>query len=118
VPSSPRVAGAEMQRTYVQVDRNDVLFGQGSGPNRHHGNIVYNGCILALHPVYTRSDDAAKKKDLIDFIIVLIDLSGGRFLKNEETPEGNIGYYVASDKDVHDKVSRALRGDRRRPCFL
>lgn len=117
MPSSPRLACAEMQRTYVQVDKNDVLFGQGSGPNRHHGNIVYNGCILAFQPVYKRSDIAAKK-DLIDFIILLIDLYGGRFLKNEETPEGNIGYYVASDNDVHDKVSRALRGDRRRPCFF
>ena len=107
-----------MQRTYVHVDKNDVLFGQGSGSNHHHGNIVYIGCILAFQPDYLLSDNAAKKKDLIDFIILLIDLSGGRFLKNEKTPEGYIGYYVASDKDVHDKVSRALRGDRRRPFFF
>jgi hypothetical protein len=100
-------------KTYVQVTDNDVLFGKGSGSSRHPGNQSYLSRIRDDYQKAYKILDADGKRALIHVVVSWVELRGGRFLAFDKTPEGHLRYYVASDKKVKDKVSRALRGDPR-----
>ncbi len=95
---------------YVQVEENDVLFGRGSRAKSHLGNKEYLRCVLNFQRAYKILDYNGKKA-LIKVVVQWVDLRGGRFLAYEKNHEGHGRYYVASHKEVHEKVSQALRED-------
>ena len=94
----------------VQVKEHDVLFGRGSRTNEHQGNLKYRRYVQEYKPAY-KALDAVGKKALIQVVVCWVELQGGRFLACDKTPEGHGHYYLASDKEVHEKVSQALRED-------
>ena len=96
--------------TFVQVEDNDVLFGRGGRSNGHPGNQRYRHCILDYQRAY-KTLDVHGKRALIQVVVYWVELQGGRFLARDKTSKGSGRYYVASDKEVHEKVSQALRED-------
>ena len=96
--------------TNVQVKDNDVLFGRGSRSNGHPGNQRYLQRILDSQRAYKILDFDGKRA-LIQVVVCWVELQGGRFLAFEKNAEGRGRYYVASDQEVHVKISQALRED-------
>ncbi len=96
--------------TFVQVEDNDVLFGRGSRSNVHPGNQRYRHCILDYQQIYKKQDIHGKRA-LIQVVVDWVELQGGRFLARDKKSKGSGHYFMASAKEVYEKVSQALCED-------
>jgi len=101
---------ATAKKTHVpenEITENDVLCGRGTGSNLHPGNIAYRQHFLDYQPAYKICDVRGKRKMIEEAIQWVEDVQQGRFLAYE-----NGRYYIASKKQVRDKVSQYLREDQ------
>mmetsp|Transcript_44887 Transcript_44887/g.108936 ORF Transcript_44887/g.108936 Transcript_44887/m.108936 type:complete len:584 (+) Transcript_44887:130-1881(+) len=106
----------------VDVRPNDVLFGRGSGPNDHEGNIRFRELIAQRKEQYMNTNHRQTKAKIAKDIVDQVFGVDGRFLKKLEGKEltklgygqGQDVYQVASDDMIMEKAKQALRQNRNR----
>ena len=106
----------------VDVRPNDVLFGRGSGPNDHEGNIRFRELVAQRKEEYMNTNHRQTKAKIAKDIVDQVFAVDGRFLKKLEGKElTNLGYgqgqdvyQVASDDMIMEKAKQALRQNRNR----
>lgn len=99
---------------------NDVLFGRGSGPNDHEGNIRFRDMVASRKPEYLATNHRQTKAKIAKEIVDAVFARNGRFLKKLEPPEiQELGfdtrhdYYTLVDDDtIMEKAKQALRQNR------
>ena len=111
------------QATVVTTLRSDdVLFGRGSGPNDHEGNIKFRELVGARKEEYMATNHRQTKAKIARSIVDQVLQRNGRFLKKLDAsegakhgvPEGVDGYIVVDDDTVMEKAKQALRQNRER----
>lgn len=76
----------EVQYVTVLQD-SDVLFGRGSGPNDHEGNMKFRTYVMDRKKEYMETNHRLTKTKIARSIVDLVYNSNGRFLKRLETKE-------------------------------
>ena len=102
------------------VNPNDVLFGRGSGPNDHEGNIRFRDMVSQRKAEYTATNHRQTKAEIARTIVDSVFASNGRFLKKLEPAElQKLGfasamdvYQVADNDTIMEKAKQALRQNR------
>lgn len=102
------------------VNPNDVLFGRGSGPNDHEGNIKFRDLVAQRKAEYMATNHRQTKAKIARAIVDIVLSAGGRFLKKLEGKEAeNLGftngddvYVVVDDDTIMEKAKQALRQNR------
>lgn len=98
--------------TYVTELRPcDVLFGRGSGPNDHEGNVRFRQFVAARKTEYMATNHRQTKTNIAREIVNQVE---GNFLKKVEAseagfPVGTDVYEVVDDDTVMEKAKQALR---------
>jgi len=90
----------------------DVLFGRGSGPNDHEGNIRFRQYVAERKASYMATNHRATKTNIAREIVNLVENQGGRFLKKLDVAleDGAPDMYeVVDDDTVMEKAKQALR---------
>ena len=115
--------GRKPKPVYVTELRDeDVLFGRGSGPNDHIGNVTFRAFVAERKYDYNTTNQRAQKGQIAKEVIdkILTDCKG-KFLKKLETNEAyelglNKGssqcktfYEVVTDEAAIEKAKQALR---------
>jgi hypothetical protein len=109
------------QSNIVTVLRSDdVLFGRGSGPNDHEGNIKFRELVSARKEEYMATNHRQTKATIARSVVDQVLQKNGRFLKKLEPsdgvkfgiPEGVDGYMVVDDDTIMEKAKQALRQNR------
>ena len=98
----------------------DVLFGRGSGPNDHEGNIKFRDMVSAHKTEYMATNHRQTKAKIARSIVDTVLAKNGRFLKKAEPadlrgrilPNGMDAYVAVSDETVMEKAKQALRQNR------
>jgi hypothetical protein len=110
-----------MDPQYITVlHPNDVLFGRGSGPNDHEGNIKFRELVLMRKTEYMATNHRQTKAKIALSIVETVFLSNGRFLKKIEgdeakklgLPNGTDAYTIADHETIMEKAKQALRQNR------
>ncbi len=102
------------------VHPNDVLFGRGSGPNDHEGNIRFRDMVAQRKPEYMATNHRQTKAKIARTIVDTVLACNGRFLKKLEPAEiqklgcaaGMDIYQVVDDDTIMEKAKQALRQNR------
>ena len=111
----------KMADQYVTVvTPNDVLFGRGSGPNDHEGNIKFRDLVAQRKAEYMATNHRQTKAKIAKAIVDTVFASQGRFLKKLENSDllklgfqqGMDVYQVVDDDTVMEKAKQALRQNR------
>jgi hypothetical protein len=95
----------------------DVLFGRGSGPNDHEGNIRFRGLVAERKQEYLATNHRQTKAKIAREIVNTILEERGRFLKKVEhfearrlgIPKGLDAWIMVDDDTVMEKAKQALR---------
>ena len=95
----------------------DVLFGRGSGPNDHEGNIRFRQLVAERKEEYLATNHRQTKAKIAREIVNTIVNDGGRFLKKVEPadarrlgiPKGIDAWIAVDDDTVMEKAKQALR---------
>ena len=101
----------------------DVLFGRGSGPNDHEGNIRFRQYVADRKAIYMATNHRATKTNIAREIVNIVQQQGGRFLKKMEaevddsTHSHHSGpggmepdvYEIVDDDTIMEKAKQALR---------
>jgi len=102
------------QQQYVtELRPHDVLFGRGSGPNDHEGNVRFRQYVADRKAAYMATNHRATKTNIAREIVNLVQQQNGRFLKKiegggeGETPSER--YEVVDDDTIMEKAKQALR---------
>jgi hypothetical protein len=125
-PKMPKINENTTAGEYVkEVHPNDVLFGRGSGPNDHEGNIRFREMVAQRKAEYMATNHRQTKAKIAKDIVDQVFGSGGRFLKKLEPSEANkLGllteeqmhnqdvYEVVGDDTIMEKAKQALRQNR------
>jgi len=107
----------------LDVHPNDVLFGRGSGPNDHEGNIRFRDLVAQRKTEYMATNHRQTKAKIAKQIVDQVFNVGGRFLKKLEANEaaklgidhgGRDVYEVVGDDTIMEKAKQALRQNRNR----
>lgn len=106
----------------LEVRPNDVLFGRGSGPNDHEGNIRFRELVAHRKDEYLATNHRQTKAKIAKEIVDQVFTVNGRFLKKLEGNEltqlgfgqGQDVYQVAGDDMIMEKAKQALRQNRNR----
>jgi hypothetical protein len=106
----------------IAVTPHDVLFGRGSGPNDHEGNITFRDLVAQRKQEYMATNHRQTKAKIAKSIVDQIFAVNGRFLKKLEPDEaaslgyssGQDVYQVVEDDTVMEKAKQALRQNRNR----
>ena len=99
---------------------NDVLFGRGSGPNDHEGNIKFRDMVASRKSEYLATNHRQTKAKIAKEIVDSVFACNGRFLKKLEPPEvqelgfdtRNDYYTLVDDDTIMEKAKQALRQNR------
>ena len=102
------------------LNLDDVLFGRGSGPNDHEGNIKFRDMVSAHKTEYMATNHRQTKAKIARSIVDSVLAKHGRFLKKAEPadlrgrilPNGADAYVAVSDETVMEKAKQALRQNR------
>ena len=102
------------------VNPNDVLFGRGSGPNDHEGNITFRDLVAERKAEYMATNNRQTKAKIAKAIVDVVFSKKGRFLKKLELnecqdlgfDEGQDVYVVVDDNTIMEKAKQALRQNR------
>lgn len=102
------------------VNPNDVLFGRGSGPNDHEGNIRFRDMVAQRKAEYMATNHRQTKAKIARTIVDSVFACNGRFLKKLEPVEvqklgfasGMDIYQVVDDDTIMEKAKQALRQNR------
>lgn len=95
----------------------DVLFGRGSGPNDHEGNIRFRHLVAERKSEYMATNHRMTKAKIAKEIVDMVVNDNGRFLKKMEPaeskklgfPDGVDAYEVADANTTMEKAKQALR---------
>jgi hypothetical protein len=102
------------------IHPNDVLFGRGSGPNDHEGNINFRETVSAHKAEYMATNHRQTKAKIARGIVDTVLAKNGRFLRKIEAadaqnmglPNGMDAYIAVSDDTIMEKAKQALRQNR------
>ena len=105
-----------------RVNPKDVLFGRGSGPNDHEGNIEFRNTVALRKEEYMSTNNRQAKAKIALEIVQTVYAANGRFLKKVELKElEELGlsntdevYRVLVGDPVMEKAKQALRQNRER----
>jgi hypothetical protein len=102
-------------KEYVKIADLDVLLGRGGRSNHHPGNKRYREEVENFRGIYGALTTDKEKTDMSQMLVDVIQKTGGRFLEEDKTKEGNttisLGWYVAPNIVARRKCSQALRED-------
>jgi hypothetical protein len=111
--------GTSKQQWTTQVKPADVLYGRGSGPNQHEGNIRFRELVADRKEEYTLATCRHDKAVIAGKIVQEVHKRKGRFLRKAEaqdmkhikTPKGFSGpvYCIIDDTAKLEKTKQALR---------
>jgi hypothetical protein len=95
----------------------DVLFGRGSGPNDHEGNVRFRNMVASRKTEYLATNHRLTKAKIAREIVNSVLLQQGRFLKKMEgndlkkagLPEDADVWMSVDDDTVMEKAKQALR---------
>jgi hypothetical protein len=101
----------------------DVLFGRGSGPNDHEGNIRFRQRVADRKDEYLATNHRLTKSKIAKEIVDSVLNENGRFLRKadeEETaslavPDGVEVYVMVDDVTITEKAKQALRQNAVKP---
>lgn len=104
----------------TKVNPNDVLFGRGSGPNDHEGNIKFRDMVASRKAEYLATNHRQTKAKIAKEVVDSVFACNGRFLKKLEPSEiQKIGfdashdlYTLVDDDTIMEKAKQALRQNR------
>eukprot|EP00980_Cylindrotheca_fusiformis_P015392 scaffold4329_cov115-Cylindrotheca_fusiformis.AAC.9 len=104
----------------TEVTPNDVLFGRGSGPNDHEGNIKFRDLVAKRKGEYMSTNHRQTKAIIAKDVVDSVFQSQGRFLKKVEAAElQKLGfpastdiYQIVDEKTIMEKAKQALRQNR------
>ena len=105
-------SNAQQQQYVTELQPHDVLFGRGSGPNDHEGNVRFRQYVADRKAAYMATNHRATKTNIAREIVNLVQQQNGRFLKKiegsgeEAAPEC---YEVVDDDTIMEKAKQALR---------
>jgi len=102
------------------VNPTDVLFGRGSGPNDHEGNIRFRDVVSKRKAEYMSTNHRQTKATIAKDVVNTVYQSNGRFLKKLEAsdlqkmgfPPSTEVYQIVDDDTVMEKAKQALRQNR------
>lgn len=102
------------------LNANDVLFGRGSGPNDHEGNIRFRALVSERKAEYMATNHRQTKAKIARDIVDTVLSKSGRFLKKIEPndakrfglPKGVDAWTVVDDETIMEKAKQALRQQR------
>lgn len=122
-PQNLQQAAADFDEVIVHLYPNDVLFGRGSGPNDHEGNIRFRVLIGARKEEYMATNHRQTKAKIARDIVNQVLALNGRFLKKVEpadakrrgVPKGVDAWTLADDETIMEKAKQALRQHREKP---
>ena len=105
------------QSYITELSPADVLFGRGSGPNDHEGNIRFRQLVAERKDEYLATNHRQTKAKIAREIVDLILADHGRFLKKVENadaqelgiPKGLDAWIIVDDDTVMEKAKQALR---------
>lgn len=108
------------RRSTDYVDRPepaDVLFGRGSGPNDHDGNILFRSLVKERKAAYMATNHRQTKANIANAVVEAIRAQNGRFLKKAEgrdlkrlgLPEESEVWCFVDEKHILEKAKQALR---------
>lgn len=111
------------QNQYVtDINPYDVLFGRGSGPNDHEGNIRFRDMVSQRKEEYMATNHRQTKATIAKTIVDTVLANNGRFLKKLEPAElEKLGlssstamdvYQVVDEDAIMEKAKQALRQNR------
>ena len=106
-----------MSEYVTELRDSDVLFGRGSGPNDHEGNIRFRQYVAARKAEYLSTNHRNTKAKIAREIVDLVISDNGRFLKKMEPedlrrvglPEGTDAWMGVDDDTIMEKAKQALR---------
>ncbi|CAB9496159.1 expressed unknown protein [Seminavis robusta] len=101
----------------TELNAMDVLFGRGSGPNDHEGNIRFRHLVAERKQEYLATNHRQTKAKIAREIVNKILDDRGRFLKKVEhfearrlgIPKGVDAWIIVDDDTVMEKAKQALR---------
>lgn len=101
----------------TELQTADVLFGRGSGPNDHEGNIRFRQYVAERKVAYLATNHRLTKTKIAQEIVTLVRAENGRFLKKVEPqeiqelglPEGTNLFEIVDDATIMEKAKQALR---------
>ena len=96
---------------------NDVLFGRGSGPNDHEGNVFFRRLVRERKAEYMNTNHRQTKTKIAREIVDTVRAKNGRFLKKMEAadakrfgiPKGADAWCTVDEDTVMEKAKQALR---------
>lgn len=102
------------------INPHDVLFGRGSGPNDHEGNIRFRDKVAQHKEEYMATNHRQTKAKIAREIVDSVLANNGRFLKRLEQADiqrlgfanGMDVYQIVDDDTVMEKAKQALRQNR------
>jgi hypothetical protein len=95
----------------------DVLFGRGSGPNDHDGNILFRSLVKERKADYMATNHRQTKANIANEVVNAIRAQNGRFLKKADgrdlkrlglSPDSEVWCFV-DEKHILEKAKQALR---------
>lgn len=95
----------------------DVLFGRGSGPNDHEGNVYFRSLVKARKAEYLATNHRQTKANIARDVVRGIRNKGGRFLrkldakeaKKAGVPDEVDAWVCVDEKTIMEKAKQALR---------
>lgn len=104
----------------TQINANDVLFGRGSGPNDHEGNIRFRDLVGERKAEYMATNHRQTKAKIAREIVGKVIQKNGRFLKKVEAaeakelgiPKGVEAWIAVDEETIMEKAKQALRQQR------
>ncbi|CAJ1934418.1 unnamed protein product [Cylindrotheca closterium] len=104
----------------TSVNTTDVLFGRGSGPNDHEGNIRFRDVVSKRKAEYMSTNHRQTKATIAKDVVNTVYSANGRFLKKLEAndlqklgfPPSTEVYQIVDDDTVMEKAKQALRQNR------
>jgi hypothetical protein len=95
----------------------DVLFGRGSGPNDHEGNVLFRSLIRERKSEYMATNHRQTKAKIAREIVDAVLAKNGRFLKKIDPaeakelgiPKGVDAWTPVDERTIMEKAKQALR---------
>lgn len=101
----------------TELRPSDVLFGRGSGPNDHEGNICFRQLVAERKSEYMATSHRVTKATIAKEIVDQVFAANGRFMKKVEPselkelglPEESDVWEIVGDDTLMEKTKQALR---------
>eukprot|EP00977_Amphora_coffeiformis_P003070 scaffold578_cov167-Amphora_coffeaeformis.AAC.17 len=101
----------------TELRDSDVLFGRGSGPNDHEGNIRFRQYVAERKTEYLATNHRLTKAKIAREIVDIVLSQQGRFLKKMEAedlqraglPDGTDAWIGVDEDTIMEKAKQALR---------